>query len=293
LTSVLRRDRPQLRESVCHSEERSDEESAPVVLRAAVDAVVRMDETHLVIQGPPGTGKTFTSAHAIIELIRLGKRVGVTALSHKAINNLLHDVEDVAHEKGVTFRGVKKSSNDADERFDSHHCHPERSEGSAFPPLITNTTENNAAINGGHQLIAGTAWLFSRPELDKALDYLFIDEAGQVSLANVVAMGASARNIVLVGDQMQLSQPTKGAHPGGSGVSALDHLMQSWATVPPDRGIFLARTWRTHPELCRFISDDFYDVRLEPAEITAQQRLILDSDAGGALPPTGLRFGED
>src|SRR5207302_4066580 len=136
---LLRRDKPRFFAPARHSEERSDEESAFAVLTAAVDAVVRMDDTHLVIQGPPGTGKTFTSAHAIIELMRLGKRVGVTALSHKAINNLLHDVEDVAREKGVTFRGVKKSSNDADERFDSHYCHPERSEGSAFPPLIADT----------------------------------------------------------------------------------------------------------------------------------------------------------
>src|SRR5207248_1477074 len=172
-------------------------------------------------------------------------------------------------------RGVKRS-NDEDQQLNGR--------------FIEEAPDNDAVFASDYQLIGGTAWLFSRPELDRKLDFLFVDEAGQMSLANVVATGVCARNIVLVGDQMQHSQPVKGAHPGGSGVSALDYLMGSWATVPPDRGIFLARTWRMHPELCRFISDAFYDGRLEPAEVTAQQRLILDSDAGGALAPTGLRF---
>jgi uncharacterized protein len=58
-------------------------------------------------------------------------------------------------------------------------------------------------------VVGGTAWVFSRAELAGCFDYLFIDEAGQVSLANAVAAGVSARNLVLVGDQMQLSQPTR------------------------------------------------------------------------------------
>jgi uncharacterized protein len=271
VTSVLRRDRPRLKDGAALGGDGGQ-------LKATIRTIVQMDATHLVIQGPPGAGKTFTSAHAIVELLRLGKRVGVAAHSHKAINNLLQGVEDVARKQGVSFRGVKKAADDPDERFNGNY--------------IENKTDNASAINGGYHLIAGTVWLFSRPDLDKALDYLFIDEAGQVSLANVVAMGASAKNIVLVGDQMQLAQLTKGAHPGGSGVSALDHLMQGWATVPPDRGIFLAKTWRMHPDLCRFVSDAFYDGRLEPAEVTLQQRLILSDDAGGALAPTGLRFVE-
>jgi uncharacterized protein len=173
---------------------------------------------------------------------------------------------------------VKKSSNDPDEQFDGDY--------------IEHTADNGTAISSAYQLIAGTAWLFSRPELDKALDYLFIDEAGQVSLANLVAVGGSTRNIVLVGDQMQLSQPTKGSHPGGSGISVLDHLMQNWATVPPDRGIFLPRTWRMNAELCRFVSEAFYDGRLEPERLTARQELILSGDAGRTLGATGLRFVE-
>src|SRR3546814_17488386 len=75
-------------------------------------------------------------------------------------------------------------------------------------------TLKNDDVSPAHQLVAGTAWLFARPEHDQAFDYLFVDEAGQVGLANVVAMGVAARNIVLVGDQMQLAQPIQGTQIG-------------------------------------------------------------------------------
>jgi superfamily I DNA and/or RNA helicase len=122
------------------------------------------------------------------------------------------------------------------------------------------------------------------------MHYLFIDEVGQVSLANTVAMGVSARNVILVGDQMQLSQPLKGSHPGRSGLSALEHLLGDAATVPPERGVFLSKTRRMHPDLCRFISDAFYDGRLIAEAENERQRLVLNPDADPALAPTGLRF---
>ncbi|WP_456708619.1 DEAD/DEAH box helicase [Bradyrhizobium sp. USDA 4452] len=147
-----------------------------------------------------------------------------------------------------------------------------------------------AAAQANYQLIAGTAWLFARPELDQELDYLFIDEAGQVSLANVIAMGVTAKNVVLVGDQMQLSQPIQGAHPGGSGISGLDHLLAGLATVPPDRGIFLATTFRMNPDICKFISDAVYDGRLVSDPSTKQQAIDIGTSTDDALAPTGLRF---
>jgi RecA/RadA recombinase len=160
----------------------------------AIDAVGRLDCSHILIQGPPGCGKTFAASHAIVEMIARGKRVGVSSHSHKAINNLLVEVEKVAAARKLTFRGIKKSS--YEEQF---------LKGS----IIEDTTDNGQAAEGGHDLIAGTAWLFAREELDQQLDYLFVDEAGQVSLANTIAMGVSAKNVILVGDQRQLSQPLK------------------------------------------------------------------------------------
>src|SRR5437868_5601461 len=203
----------------------------------AIEAIGRLDCSHLLIQGPPGAGKTYTASHAIVEMLARGKRVGVSSHSHKAINNLLQAVETAATDRGLRFHGIKKSS------YEEQYLN-----GS----MIEDTTDNGEAAAGGHDLIAGTAWLFAREELDRRLDYLFIDEAGQVSLANTVAMGVSAENVILVGDQMQLSQPLKGSHPGRSGLSALEHLLDGAATVPTERGVFLSKTRRMHPDLCRF-----------------------------------------
>jgi predicted RecB family nuclease len=268
VTSVLRRDKPRLNGGyILRSESDQTVET--------VDAIARMDRSHLVIQGPPGCGKTYVSAHAIVALIADRKRIGVMSMSHKAINNLLHKVEEVANEKGVSFKGIKRS-NDEDQYLNG--------------TVITDEADNKVAFAGGYDIVGGTAWLFASPDMDRKLDYLFIDEAGQVSLADIVASGQCAENIVLVGDQMQLPQVSKGKHPSGSGVSGLEYLMRDWATVPPDRGVFLERTWRMHPRLCRFVSDAFYDGRLESAECTNGQMLNLQADCDGILASTGLKF---
>ena len=190
--SILRKDRPLLKGSTILTGNGD-------LLTQTIDAVSRMNSTHLVIQGPPGCGKTFTSAHAIVSLLENKKRVGVASMSHKAINLLISNVEKIASERGVKFRGIKLSAKD-ENRLNSQ--------------TIEETSDNKVVFAGNHDLIGGTAWLFSRPELDKALDYLFVDEAGQVSLADIVAMGLSADNVVLVGDQMQLPQVSQGPASG-------------------------------------------------------------------------------
>ncbi|MGI8402712.1 MAG: TM0106 family RecB-like putative nuclease [Gemmatimonadaceae bacterium] len=247
------------------------------LLNGSVDAICAMRETHMLIQGPPGSGKTYTSSHAIVELLDRKKRVAVSSNSHKAINNLLLEVETIAAKRGVKFKGAKKSSNE-DQFLKSGGC-------------IIDTCDAKVATDPEMMLVAGTAWLFAKEELDQQFHYMFVDEAGQVSLANVIVLGLAAHNLVLVGDQMQLSQPMQGAHPGGSGMSALDHLLGEQATVPPEAGIFLAKTWRLHPDICRFISSAVYDGRLEPADGNENQVLVLTPGLDPAMiAPSGIRF---
>jgi predicted RecB family nuclease len=270
ISSILKRERPRVT---------GIEPGAAIVppeddiLLSAVSAIIRLDHSHMLVQGPPGTGKTFLSAHAIVELLSQGRRVGVASNSHKAINSLLLEVEREAQERGVQFRGAKKCS-------DEEH----RANGS----LIADLFENSEVSTGNYDLIAGTVWMFARPEFDQSLDTLFIDEAGQVSLANVVAMGVSARNIVLIGDQMQLGQPIQGVHPGDSGQSALEFVLGDMATVPPDRGIFLPVTRRMHPDVCRFISEAVYDGRLQAEAGNAAQGIVLSAGADPALRASGI-----
>lgn len=247
------------------------------VLPQAIEAVSNLDESYLFIQGPPGAGKTFTGSHIIVELLRRGFRVGVTSNSHKAIHNLLDAVEKRAVEAGMSFRGAKKrSSGNPDSEYVGR--------------FIVNVESNKDIVGSDYQLVAGTAWLFAEPGLEQSLDYLFVDEAGQVAVANLVAMGLAAKSIVLLGDQMQLGQPIQGVHPGRSGESTLEYLLDREATIAPGRGIFLAETWRMHPNVCRFISDAVYDGRLRAQAQNENRRLILKPGANEWLTRTGIRY---
>ncbi|HSP72918.1 MAG TPA: TM0106 family RecB-like putative nuclease, partial [Gaiellaceae bacterium] len=233
-------------------------------LEEAKELVERVEGRHLFVQGPPGSGKTYSGARLIVHLLGRGKRVGVSATSHKAIHNLLREIERAAVEEGVEFRGLKRGDG-GESRYEGRFV----------------TTAKDGFTDPEVGLVAGTAWLHARPELDQTLDYLFVDEAGQVSLADALAKGTAARTLVLLGDPLQLAQVTQAIHPDGSGVSVLEHLLGEDQTIPEDRGLFLGRTYRMHPEVCRFVSDAFYESRLDSAEGCERQ-----TTAAGV----GLRF---
>jgi hypothetical protein len=272
--SLLRREPPRLRDHVTGASILSSSDAG---VAGIADAVARLEDSYLFIQGPPGAGKTYTGSHAIVELMRRGFRVGVTSNSHKAIINLLREVEKVAADQSFEFRGAKKGSREDEE---SH----------VRGQWIEDVFKNDDIDTDHYHLIAGTAWLFADRRFDQGLDFLFVDEAGQVCLANLIAMGTSARNIVLMGDQMQLGQPIQGVHPGESGLSSLEYLLEGAATIPPDRGIFLGTTWRMHPDVCQFISEAVYDGRLCPEPHNAQRVLVLNERAHPQLRPSGIRF---
>lgn len=212
-----------------------------------IDAAASLDRSYLFVQGPPGSGKTYTGARMAVELMRRGQRVGVTALSHKAIHKFLEEVEKV----GYAFRGRKKCGDDEETQFAGKS--------------IDNGKHNDDMLDPELQLIAGTSWLFADDKLDQHVDTLFVDEGGQVSLADAIAVGTAARNLVLLGDPNQLAQVSQGSHPPGANASVLGHLLGDAETVRPGMGLFLERTWRLRPEVCAFISDTFYESRLHPA----------------------------
>lgn len=236
-----------------------------------IDAVARMDETVLPIQGPPGTGKTYVSARAILSLVRSGARVGVASNSHEAIRNVLMGclsaVED--EDMPITLEMAHKVSQGND-------GYPEGVEDISRP-----TSNEDPALADSH-VVGGTAFFFAREQNIQAFDWLFIDEAGQVGLANMLAMGRAARNIVLVGDPQQLPQVIQGSHPHPANLSCLEWVLGDHATIPPERGIFLPVTRRMHPYICGFISEQVYEGRLESHPDTARQ-----SVTGTSFPEAG------
>lgn len=249
------------------------------LLDASLAAVQAMDLTHLYVQGPPGSGKTYTGSRMIAVLLAGGLRVGITSNSHKVINHLLVEVMKVLAAQRLDVHAVKKCTA---QRPDTEFDHPIGG--------VENLYKNEDVWAADAQLVAGTAWLFADERADQALDVLFVDEAGQVALANLIAAGTAARNIVLLGDQMQLSQPVQGVHPGRSGDSALDYLLDGASTIAPERGIFLATSYRMHPLVCRFISDAVYEGRLEPEAGNSSRTLVLAGDAHALIRPAGIVY---
>jgi predicted RecB family nuclease len=242
---------------------------------AARRLVLLLDETVLPVQGPPGSGKTWTGAAMILALAQAGRRVGIVAFTHRALTNLLEEVVAHAIRVGQPLAAIRKLETDEQPPAD---C--------GYACTHDNGEVSDALASGRVQVAAGTAWLWARPEMAGSIDTLFVDEAGQMSLANVLAVSGAARNVVLLGDPQQLSQVKKGAHPEGADLSSLEHVLASEPVIDATRGLFLAETWRLHPDVNQFTSLAFYNGELHSAPSAAHQAL----DAPGPITGTGVRW---
>ncbi len=232
----------------------------------------------LAIQGPPGAGKTYTGGSMICDLVAGGKKVGIAATGHKVIRNLLDAVAREAATRNLSVALGHKGGTDG--AADDDEAEP------ASVRAVDDNAEAFALLeNGGVNVLGGTAWLWSRPEFAKSVDVLFIDEAGQVSLANALAMTQAAGSLVLLGDPQQLDQPKKGSHPEGVDVSVLEHVLHGAKTMPVEQGMFLEETWRFGAAICDFTSEVFYEGKLRP---TTGKRLDRQRLTGSVIEGAGL-----
>jgi predicted RecB family nuclease len=231
----------------------------------------------LGVQGPPGSGKTFAAVEAILALVADGRRVGVTANSHQVILNVLERAMRRAAERGLTFG--------------AHHLQEDREDGEPSESLGFSIGKDYPGVlarlkSGELSLVGGTSFAWSRPEFRGAVDVLVVDEAAQVSLANVIAVSTAAASLILFGDPAQLEQPQRGVHPPGAGLSALEYLIgDAGRTMPPELGIFLPQTRRLHPRVCEFTSRVFYEGRLSAVGDLSAQSIVSSGPFAGA----GLR----
>jgi predicted RecB family nuclease len=244
------------------------------------DALTRLtsgpEGTVVPIQGPPGSGKTYQAAQLIRRLVAAGKRVGVTANSHSVIIGVLK------REKALGGSSPVRSIHLCDETADD-------GEPGALELSKDKPKTRQRLADGDVNVVGGTPWTWAAEPFIGSVDVLVIDEAGQVSLANALAVARAAKTLVLLGDPAQLDQPQKGVHPPGADVSALEHLLgEDHLTIPADRGIFLPETRRLHPRICNFISAVFYEGRLRPSEGLGLEKQRIDGP--GIFLGAGLRF---
>jgi uncharacterized protein len=247
---------------------------------STVDAARRialgLDGNVLAIQGPPGTGKTYTGAHVICALVQAGLRVGVTAVSHKVIVKLLEGAAEHAQASGLPLSML--------------HCQEGTYTGTA--PIRREKDYDSIRrelATGRVQVVGGTAWCWARKDLEQSVDVLIVDEAGQMSLANVLATAPAGRSLVLLGDPQQLEQPLQSSHPEGSEVSALYHLLDGEDTMPADQGLFLSETYRLHPDVARFTSEVYYEGKVGSRPGLERQAIVARSLFGMPLSGAGLR----
>jgi predicted RecB family nuclease len=261
---LLLRTPPRLLKETVH--QRANE----TLVQIACRIVLSLDNSVLPIQGPPGAGKTYTGARMICALVNAGKKIGITAVSHKVIRRLLDEVAEAAREMHIDAVRCGHRKDDTDP------------ESVPVREIVTNGEALQALHSGQVNVLGGTSWLWCREDFRDSVHCLFVDEAGQMSLANVLACAPAGRNLVLLGDPQQLEQPQKGSHAEGSDISALAHLLGDSGTIGDDHGLFLAETWRLHPEICRFTSELFYEQRLFSVEGLQRQNITAPSLISGA-----------
>jgi len=241
--------------------EKLEQLTSETAVNTAKRIALALSDSAFAIQGPPGSGKTYTGARMISELVKRGMKIGVTALSHKVIRKLLDDVVEAAHREAIEGVRCLHRENEGEE-----------SEGVAVAKE-KNEEAWEALQSGAANVVGGTSWLWSPEKAFEMVDVLFIDEAGQMSLADVLAVSQAAKKLVLLGDPQQLERPTKGNHPDGAEKSALEHLLNGRKTIAADRGFLLPETWRLHPKICEYTSGCFYDEKLGSHAIT-RSRII-------------------
>lgn len=259
VTSILLREPPRTKCAKPLPRSETADQIADVITAAVLD----LDSSYLAVHGPPGTGKTFTCAAVIATLVKThGWRIGVVAQSHAVVEHLFGDIIGA----GVDGARVAKKLNTVN---------------TGWTELANDEFADFIAEPGGC-VLGGTAWDFANANKVPAasLDLLVIEEAGQFSLANTIAVSRAARNLLLLGDPQQLPQVSQGTHPEPVDMSALGWLVDGHNTLPPERGYFLDRSYRMHPEVCRAVSRLSYDGRLHSHEsLTAARR--LDGVAAG------------
>ena len=213
------------------------------------------DLLHL-IQGPPGTGKTLMLAHLARLLVADGRRVFVTALTHRAIHNALNKIPKVDNAIPVCKIGEGRHIDDLE-----------------VPNYETFASSRFGDNSGGYVIGATPFALQSRRLSGVEFDVVLFDEASQITLPLAIMGMLAGSKYVFIGDENQLPPVTTFSVAEATQISIFNYLA--------GRGneTMLNVTYRLNDVLTAWPSRTFYRNELKSSEDSASRRLILSPEA--------------
>jgi DNA replication ATP-dependent helicase Dna2 len=204
-----------------------------------------------LIQGPPGTGKTYVLARVVSALSAQGRRVLVTAYTHRAVNNALRLI--ALADRGLTVLKAGRSSG-ADDL---------RGTGVAMVPSM----KRLPAARDRARVVGATIFSLRAVWDEEAFDVVVMDEAAQIPIAYAACAMLAAPRYVFVGDHRQLGPIVQGRH--ADPLASTSVFAHAAATYPP---ALLRTTYRMSAALCELPSRMFYGGRLSAGPLTAKAR---------------------
>ncbi len=223
-----------------------------------VEAVAMSYATDLLhlIQGPPGTGKTLMLAHLARLLVGDGRRVFVTALTHRAIHNALNKLPHVDADIPVCKIGE------------------ERLTGDLQAPNFNNFAASRfGEINGGYVIGATPFALQSSRLANVEFDVVLFDEASQITLPLAIMGMLAGSKYVFIGDENQLPPVTALSTEESAQTSIFAYL------AGRSNETMLNVTYRLNDVLTDWPNRTFYHNELRSSEEAATRRLNLSPEA--------------
>ena len=223
-----------------------------------VEAVAMSYATDLLylIQGPPGTGKTLMLAHLARLLVGDGRRVFVTALTHRAIHNALNKMPQVDEDIPVCKIGNERLAGDLQ-----------------VPNFDRFSSSRFGEINGGYVIGATPFALQTNRLANVEFDVVLFDEASQITLPLAIMGMLAGSKYIFIGDENQLPPVTT--------FSAEEAARTSIFAYLAGRGneTMLNITYRLNDVLTDWPNRTFYRNELRPSDEAAIRRLNLSAEA--------------
>ena len=187
--------------------------------RAFVKKAMGTDD-FAILEGPPGSGKTTTILELILQLVKEGKKILLSASTHVAIDNVLERIENYDKDNLVEALRIGREGSVGESISHLQIDNKVKSyKDKGFPEAMA-----KELVVDGANLVCGTTmginqlpmlkdreWNTPLP-LEPIFDYIIIDESSKTTFQEFLVPAMLAKKWILVGDIKQLSPFIEQSH---------------------------------------------------------------------------------